>query len=411
MSDRIADIVMIGGGLASAKAAESLREAGYDGRLTLIAEEAHRPYERPPLSKGVLAGTVTPDTVYVHDAGFYAARDIDLLTGDAVSDIDRHAGKVTTRSGQALPFDRLLLATGARPRQLPLPERDPDGVATLRTLDDARALARRLRESGHVTVVGAGWIGCEVAAAACELGAEVTMIDPSDTPLRRVLGARIGRVFADLHLDHGVELRLGVGVVDARGDERVEQLALSDGTTVDTDFVVVGIGAVPRTELAEHAGLTVHDGIVVDATLSSSDPRIFAAGDVARAWHPRYGRHVRIEHWANALNQGEAAAANLLGAGQAYDRLPYFFSDQYDLGMEYVGHATEQQPVVFRGTPATREFIAFWLADQRVTAAMHANVWGVVDDLKALIQSAEPVDPTRLADPHVPLADVIEPVS
>ena len=408
MTNRIHDIVIVGGGLAAGNAAETLRAKGFDDHLTLITAEPHRPYERPPLSKDVLIGEQPVATVYVHPEDFYAEHDIDLLTGDPATELDRAAGTITTKSGVRLAFDRLLLATGAEPRQLPLTDHDLHGIETLRTLDDATRLGARLREIAHVTIVGAGWIGCEVAAAARTLGADVTLVDPLQVPLQRVLGVEVGAVFADLHRDHGVELRSGVAVSGADGNGHVERVTLTDGSTVDTELVVVGIGVVPRTDLAERAGLKVDNGILADATLASSDPRILVAGDVANAGHPHYQHHLRVEHWANALNQGQTAAANLLGAGHTYDRLPYFFSDQYDLGMEYVGHATSSDQVVIRGDRDAREFIAFWLTGQRVTAAMNVNVWDVVEDLKRLIQTAQPVNPARLADPDIPLTELIK---
>jgi 3-phenylpropionate/trans-cinnamate dioxygenase ferredoxin reductase subunit len=409
MDDRINSIVLVGGGLAAATAAQTLRERGFAGQLTLVGDEPHLPYERPPLSKQVLAGTEPVETTHVRAASFYTDHGIELLTGDAVTEVDRAAGKLTTDSGRTLPFDRLLLATGASPRRLPLGEGDLDGILTLRTIDDAQRLHDELRAAEHVTIVGAGWIGCEVAAAARGQDTAVTLVDPLDAPLQRVVGPDVGAVFAGLHHDHGVDLRLGVGVSGARGGARVEQVTLTDGTTVDTGLVVVGIGVVPRTRLAERAGLRVDDGIVVDATLATEDPRIFAAGDVARAFHPGYGRDLRVEHWANALNQGRTAAANLLGDREAYDRLPYFFSDQYDLGLEYVGHADEDAEVVFRGDPGTREFVAFWVARDRVVAAMNVNVWDVVDDLKRVIAAGSAVDLAGLADPAVALADLAPP--
>jgi 3-phenylpropionate/trans-cinnamate dioxygenase ferredoxin reductase component len=399
MGDDIQRIVIVGGGLAAAKAVETVRDAGFDGALTLITEEPERPYERPPLSKGVLIGEQPVAEVYVHEPDFYRDHDIDVVVDDAAVEVDRGAARVTTASGRRLAFDRLLLATGARPRTLPLGDGDLDGITTLRTLADSRRLSDELSRAEHVTVVGAGWIGCEVAAAARTRGVAVSMVDPLSVPLERVLGREVGAIFGQLHADHGVDLRLGVGVSGASGGDRVEQVRLTDGTTIDTDLVVVGIGVVPRTELAEMAGLDVADGIVVDETLASSDPRILAAGDVAETWHPVFERHVRVEHWANALNQGTTAGRNLLGAAQVYDRLPYFYTDQYDLGMEYVGDAPDWDRVVLRGDPSTREFLAFWLRDRRVVAAMNVNIWDVTDGFKALITSQRQVEPAVLADP------------
>lgn len=407
MPDTINDIVIVGGGLAAAKAAEAAREHGYDRDLTIVTDEVHRPYERPPLSKQVLTGDADPTTAFVHGPSFYDDHDIRLVTADAAISVDAAACRVTLGSGTILPYDRLLLATGARARQLALTDRDLAGIVTLRTLDEALRLHDDLAAADHVTIVGAGWIGCEVAAAARTLGTEVTLVDPLDTPLQRVLGSEVGRVFADLHSDHGVDLRLGLGVTSADGRERVERVTLSDGSEVVTDLVVVGVGVVPRMELAEAAGLRTDNGIVTDQTLTTSDPKILAAGDVANAWHPHYGSRLRVEHWANALHQGLTAGANLLGAGQAFDRLPYFFSDQYDLGMEYVGHAAGWDQVVFRGDRENREFIAFWLQNRRVVAAMNVNVWDVADDLRALIAQGLPLDPGRLGDPDVPLTELL----
>jgi 3-phenylpropionate/trans-cinnamate dioxygenase ferredoxin reductase subunit len=404
MADTVRDIVIVGGGLAAGKAAETVRAEGFDGTVTVLTEEPERPYERPPLSKGFLVGKQAADEVFVHAPRFYAEHDIALHVGDPATHIDREGGQIHTRSGRRVPFDRLLLATGATPRRLPLG--DLDGIVVLRTLADSRMLAERLRSVRHVTVVGAGWIGCEVAAAARTLGANVTMIDPLELPLVRVLGADVGRVFRDLHHDNGVDLRLGVGLAGVDGTGTVERVTLDDGATLDTELVVLGVGVTPRVELAEQAGLEIGDGVVADQTLTTADPRILVAGDIANAWHPLLQRHLRVEHWANALNQGKTAGRNLIGAGEPYERLPYFFSDQYDLGMEYSGLADASDRVVFRGAVAEREFIAFWIRDGRVVAGMNVNVWDVVEDIQALIRSGATVDPDALADPDVPLADL-----
>ncbi len=402
MTDQINDIVLVGGGLAAARAATTLREEGYDGRITLFAEEPHLPYERPPLSKDLLSDPAQPGP-FVQSADWYDDHDVVVHLGDPVTEVDRAAAVVRARSGREAPFDRVLIATGSEARTLPLPGAGLDGVRVLRTLDDSRGLADDLRAVAHVTVVGAGWIGCEVAAAARQLGVEVTMVDPVDAPLARVLGPTIGTVFADLHRAHDVDLRLGRGVAHLHGDGRIQSVSLDDGQQIATDLVVVGIGAVPRVALAEKAGLTVADGVVVDATLQTDDERIFAAGDVASAWHPALGQHLRVEHWANALNQGNTAGRNLLGAGEAYDRVPYFFSDQYDLGLEYSGHAHPDDDLVVRGSLDERSFVAFWLRDDRVTAGMNVNVWDVTDGIQSLIRSAARVDRGALRDPDVAL--------
>jgi 3-phenylpropionate/trans-cinnamate dioxygenase ferredoxin reductase subunit len=398
--------VIVGAGLAGAKAAETLRTEGFDGRVVLVGAEPERPYERPPLSKGYLRAETARDEAHVHDEAFYRVHDIDLLTGTVASGIDATASEVVLTGDQRLRFDRLLLTTGAVPRRLTIPGADLDGVHYLRDLRDADLLRERLAAGGRVAVVGAGWIGAEVAASARQMGNDVTVIGPGSVPLERVMGERVGAVYRDLHLDHGVTFALGTGVDAFEGHGRVEAVRTRDQQVIGCDVVVVGIGVKPDTALAEQAGLTVDDGVVVDQRLRSSVPTIFAAGDVANAYHPLYARHVRVEHWANALNQGPAAARSMLGTGEPYARVPYFFSDQYDLGMEYSGLAQGTDEVVFRGDPASREFIAFWLHDGVVAAAMNANVWGVTDVLQGLTRSRARVEPARLADPSVALADL-----
>jgi 3-phenylpropionate/trans-cinnamate dioxygenase ferredoxin reductase subunit len=398
-------LTIVGAGLAGAKAAEAARDIGFDGRIVLVGEEATSPYERPPLSKEILRGERPPEAARVHPDGFYADQAVELADGQAVR-LDLASRRVQLDNGERLPFDRLVLATGAAPRRLTAPGSDLPGVHYLRTLEDARLLGDAIRAAGRVAVVGAGWIGSEVAASARQMGAEVVLVDPALVPLHRVLGPRIGGVFRDLHADHGVELRLGVGVRELRGTERVDAMVLDDGRTEPADVVVVGIGVTPRTELAEAAGLRVDDGVVVDEHLHAGEG-VYAAGDVANAWHPHYGRHLRVEHWANALHQGVTAGHNATGNVDVYDRLPYFFSDQYDLGMEYVGHAAPGDEVVVRGDLGAREFVAFWRRDGVVTAAMNVNVWDIVDDLRALVASRRPIEPAVLADPAIRLADLV----
>jgi 3-phenylpropionate/trans-cinnamate dioxygenase ferredoxin reductase subunit len=399
-------LVVVGSSVAGAKAAEGARTAGFDGRVVLIGDEHELPYERPPLSKAVLRGEAAPETARVHDEDYYKDHDIELLAGRRVTGLDARSDERHVRldGDEPLRFTTAVLATGAEPRRLDVLGADLDGVHHLRSLDDSRRLGDAIRRARRVAVIGAGWIGSEVAASARQMGADVVLVDPAPVPLRRVLGDEIGEVFRRLHADHGVDLRLGNGVVELRGSGTVEQVVLRDGAIEPADVVVVGIGVAPRAGLAAEAGLRVDDGVVVDERLESSVPGVFAAGDVASAWHPHYGRRLRIEHWANALNQGLAAGANAAGAGESYTRLPYFFSDQYDLGMEYVGYADPGDDVVVRGSLADREFIAFWHRDGVVAAAMNVNVWDVVEDLKAIVAAGRPVNPGRLADPAVELA-------
>ena len=399
--------VIVGASLAGAKAAQTLRHEGFKGRLVLVGTEDARPYERPPLSKDYLRGEAGRDRIYVHDESFYAEHDIELRPGRTAIDMSPWLKEVALDDGERLRYDRLLLATGAEPRRLAIPGGELDGVHYLRSVEDSDALRERLDHGGTVVVVGAGWIGAEVAASARQRGLQVILVAPDQVPLERVLGREVGGVYRDIHADHGVRMLLGTRVEAFEGDGAVERVRTSDGRHLECDFVVVGIGVQPRTQLAARAGLAIGDGILVDERLQTSAPGVFAAGDVAGAQHPFYRERIRVEHWANALRQGPAAARNMLGAAEPYDCLPYFFSDQYDVGMEYSGFARTWDRVVFRGDPASREFIAFWLAGDRVLAGMNMNVWDVVDPIQRLIRDRTPVDDWRLSDPDVPLDQLI----
>ena len=401
--------VIAGASLAGAKAAETLRAEGFDGRLVMIGAERERPYERPPLSKDYLRGESPREQVYVHEAGFYGEHEIELLLGRTVTSVDTSASQVALDDGERLGYDRLLLATGAEPRRLSIPGGELEGVLYLRRVEDSDALRARLDRGGSVVVVGAGWIGAEVAASARQRGLDVTVVEPASVPLERVLGAELGAVYRDIHADHGVKLLLGTGVEAFEGSAAVERVRTSDGRELECDFVVVGVGVQPRVQLASAAGIAVGDGILVDEHLQTDAAGVFAAGDVAGAWHPFYGERIRVEHWANALNQGPAAARNMLGRPEAYDTLPYFFSDQYEVGMEYAGFARSWDRVVFRGDPASREFIAFWMVGDRVVAGMNVGVWDVTDQIQRLIRQRAAVDDRRLADADVPLDELAPP--
>ena len=399
--------VIVGASLAGAKAAETLREDGFDGRLVLIGAEQDRPYERPPLSKEYLRGEVGRDKVYVHEESFYADQRIELLLGRTVVSVDTSAEEVALDDGERLRYDRLLLTTGAEPRRLEIPGAELDGVVYLRSVESSDALRERLDRGGTVVVVGSGWIGSEVAASAKQKGLAVTIVDPMSVPLERVLGPEVGGIYGEIHRDHGVRTLMGTGVEAFEGDGKVERVRTSDGQVLDCDFVVVGIGVQPRTELGAQAGLTVGDGILVDERLQTSAPGVFAAGDVAGHQHPFYGERIRVEHWANALNQGPAAARAMLGGEAPYDELPYFFSDQYDIGMEYSGYAPAWDEVVLRGEPVSAGFMAFWIRDGRVAAGMNVNVWDVNPQVQALIRSRLAVDLRALADPGTSLESLI----
>jgi 3-phenylpropionate/trans-cinnamate dioxygenase ferredoxin reductase subunit len=395
--------IVAGAGFAAAKAVETLREEGFDGRLILIGDEPERPYERPPLSKDYLRGDAGRETIYVHTERFYAEHDVELRLGRRAAELDLGERELVLDDGEWLRYDRLLLTTGAEPRRLAIPGAELDGVLYLRSVADCDALRERLDRGGSVVVVGAGWIGSEVAASARTRGLDVTVLDPQSVPLERVLGRELGAIYRDIHLDHGVRMRLGTGVEAFEGAGAVERVRTSEGDAIDCDFAVVGVGVIPRTQLAAQAGIATGDGILADEQLRTSAPEVFAAGDVVSAHHPFYGERIRVEHWANALEQGPAAARNMLGRALAYERLPYFFSDQYDVGMEYTGYAPTWDRVVFRGDPAAREFIAFWLAGDRVVAGMNVNVWDVVDPIQRLIRERVAVDDRRLADPDIAL--------
>jgi len=410
--------VIIGASLAGAKAAEALRDDGFTGSIVLLGTETELPYERPPLSKAYLLGQADKSSIYVHEEHWYAGHGVDLRLGTTAGAVDRAARRVSLDGGGSLGYDRLLLTTGAQPRVLPVPGAGLDGVHYLRTASDSEALATALApvpgEDTNVVIVGGGWIGLEVAAAAREKGGAVTVLETEPTPLHRQVGPELGLVFADLHRDHGVEFRLGEGASELIGEAgRVTAVRTTGGAELPADVVVVAIGAAPDVTLAAAAGLETGDGVLTDAMLATSDPDIFAAGDVASHIHPLLGRRVRVEHWANALHSGPAAARSMLGQRVPYDRVPYFFSDQYDLGMECSGlpEPGHYDEVLYRGDVGQREFIAFWLQGGAVVAGMNVNVWDVTGDIQALIRAGfagHAVDPARLSDPDVPLGSLLD---
>ena len=408
-------MVIVGASLAGAKTAQALREDGWDGPIELVGAEHDLPYERPALSKGFLQGKEERDKLFVHESGaWYVENQVGLRLGRTAVAVDRESHTVRLDDGTDLSYGKLLLATGSTPRRLDVSGGDAKNLCYFRTLEDSQRTRDQLIPGSRLTIVGAGWIGLEVAAAAREKDVEVTVLEALEQPLLRVLGPEVGARFATLHREHDVDLRLGVGVEsfalqDVDGVEQATRVRLADGTEIEADHILVAVGAAPNTGLAEAAGLEVANGVVVDATLRTSDPDVFAAGDVASAWHPFYEESIRVEHWANALNQPKIAAASMMGVTDLkYDRLPYFFTDQYDLGMEYVGYipASGYDQVVFRGDPDSGAYMAFWLAAGKVLAGMNANVWDVVDEVRNLILGRATVDLARLQNPVVPLAEV-----
>jgi 3-phenylpropionate/trans-cinnamate dioxygenase ferredoxin reductase component len=398
--------VIVGAGMAGGKAAETLRGEGFDGRIVLVGAEAHRPYERPPLSKDYLRGESETPAWLQEDEGWYAANDVELRTSSVVQSIDADGKTVVLSGGERIDADRVLLATGGEPRSLPVPGGDLDGVHLLRTIEDSNAIRGVIESGGRLVVIGGGWIGCEVAASARQKGMDVTLVESLELPLLRVLGPELGAFYRDVHADQGVDLRFGAGVEAIEGAGRAERVKLADGSTIDCSAVVVGIGVAPRVDLVKDI-VRIDNGVVVDERLQSSVEGIFACGDIANAAHPVFGRHVRVEHWANALEQGPAAARSMLGQDVSYDKVPYFFSDQYDVGMEYAGlHDPGSDEVVIRGDVGSREFIAFWLRGDTLVAGMNVNVWDVSDPIQALVHARASVDRARLADPDVPVDEV-----
>ena len=394
--------------MAGARAVEAARGAGFAGPITLLAAEDEAPYERPALSKGFLAGGKSAEDTLALPLDWYAEHDVDLRTGSEAVQLDLAARMVGLADGSAIGFDKLLLATGAEPTRLDVPGAADVELLYLRTLDDARALKAALDVGGRrVAVIGGGWIGLEVAAAARNAGNEVVVIEPQPTPLHGALGPELGDLFARLHRHHGVDVRTGSGVESIAAANGAAVLSVG-GEQVDADVVVVGVGAQPRVSLAADAGLEVASGIRTDANLRTSVEGVYAAGDVVEAFSPLLQRPLRVEHWANALNTGKVAGRNMAGESVAYDRVPYFYTDQFELGMEFSGVAApgDYDRVVYRGRPESLEFIAFWLAGDRVVAGMNVNVWDVTEEIQGLIKSGRSVGVERLVDAHVPLGEV-----
>ena len=405
--------VVVGGGLAAAKAVEELRSAGYDGDVVVFGEEHHLPYERPPLSKGYLLGDDELESAFVHDPDWYDQNDVDLRLGQRVTGLDTAAKVVRTEAGDQA-YDKLLLATGSSPRHLAMADDSGAPVAYLRTIEDSQHLKETFASGTSVAIIGAGWIGLETASAARKAGADVTVLESLDLPLLRVLGPEVAQVFADLHTEHGVDLRLGVQVSAIEKADGRAVVHLADGSDVTADLVVVGIGVAPNVELAEAAGLETDNGILVDEHLGASQPDVYAAGDVANALHPVLGRRLRVEHWDTAIEQGKTAAHAMLGHAPTYDRLPYFFTDQYDLGMEYIGSVGPDgyDEVVLRGDTTAeggRTFTAFWLKGDLVLAGMHANDWDATDHLRSIV--GKRVEAVRLRDESLSLAELAKDVT
>ena len=378
--------LIVGGGLAAAKAAEELRSNDAEAKIILVTSEQNLPYERPVLSKGFLLGSEERSSAFVHDQQWYDDQHIEVRQGTTATAVDPSKHEVTLDSGEALSYDKLLLATGSEPRRLDIPGSDADGVLYLRNIEDADAIKTAIEGGKPLVVVGGGWIGLEAAAAAREHDVPVTVLELEELPLLVVLGREVAQVFADLHVEHGVQLKTKTGIASIEAtDGKVTGVTTSTGEQIEAGAVIVGIGVRPRLDLAQQAGLKTDRGVLVDKSLQSSDPDIYAAGDIAEVDHPVLGRRVRVEHWAFANDSGPVAGQAMLGQDVTFDSLPYFFTDQYDLGMEYIGLVDQGQQVEVEltGDVPGRAFQARWKSGDQVVAAMHVNMWDDgVDPLK-----------------------------
>ena len=403
-------MVIIGGGLTGATAAETLRKEGFTGPVTIVADEPEIPYQRPPLSKGFLAGKEGEDALLPLPASWYPENNVTVLTGTAATALDTAAHTITLDNGTTLQYAKALIATGAAPRHIPFPGVDLKGVYTFRTKADSIAMKELFTGGGkNVVMIGSGWIGMEIAATATELGNKVALMGLEDVPLSVAIGNELGTVFADRHKEAGVQFVLPASAAEIQGkDGTVTSVLTTTGVTLPADIVIVAVGVVPNVALAKDAGLTITNGIEVTSSLQTSAEDVFAAGDVANAMHPVTGAYARSEHWANAIASGKVAAKSMLGQAAVLDDIPYFYTDQFDLGMEYSGFGalTKDAEVVVRGSLEKREFVAFWVLEGRVVAGMNVNIWDVQDGIKALISSARTVDTAKLADPETPLEDI-----
>jgi 3-phenylpropionate/trans-cinnamate dioxygenase ferredoxin reductase subunit len=400
-------IVVVGAGQAGAWTVDTLRREGFKGRIVLIGEEAHVPYERPPLSKGILAGRQEPDSCHLHGRRHYHEIGVELVLGVRAERLDREGQKVELSNGEAVAYDRLVLATGSRVRRLSLPGVEFPGVCYLRTLDESLALGARLRDGARVVLVGGGYIGMEVAATARGRGCRVTVVELQERVMARVVPDEIGRYLEAVHRDQGAEILTGLGVEGF--ERRGEDLAVltGDGRALAADAIVVGIGIQPNVELAQDAGLEVDDGVLVDEFGRSSDPHILAAGDVARHFNPLLGRRVRLESWQNAQNQAIAVARGLCGGSAPYGEVPWFWSDQYDLNIQIAGLPEAWGTIVVRGEMAEGKFIAINLEDGLVTGAVAVNAPRDLRFARRLIETKRPVTAEVLADISVPLKKLL----
>ncbi|HVC79027.1 MAG TPA: FAD-dependent oxidoreductase [Chloroflexota bacterium] len=402
--------VIVGASLAGGRAAETLRAEGFAGHILLVGAEPDRPYERPPLSKQYLRREWSRDKVFLHPAEYYDQQHIELRLGQRVQRVATSEKRVALATGTPIAYDKLLIATGASPRRLHVPGGNLEGVEYLRTLRDADTLGATLKHTPRVLIVGASFIGSEVAASARMLGCQVTMLEAAAVPLLHALGERMGAVYAGFHRDHGVDLRLGEGIAAFRGAGRLEEAVTTSGAHIPCDLAIVGIGVAPVVDFLEGSGLAVNNGITTDELCRASQPDVFAAGDVANWWHPGLRERLRVEHFDHADNQGKAAARSMLGRGEPYAPTLYFWSDQYDLSLEYAGHATRWDQIVLRGNPDQRSFCAFYLQEGHIKACLSVNRSADLAKAQGLIAGGRAVEARQLADEGTDLAQLGQPV-
>jgi 3-phenylpropionate/trans-cinnamate dioxygenase ferredoxin reductase subunit len=392
---------IIGASLAGVRAAETLRSEGFEGRVILIGDERHLPYDRPPLSKKVLTGETTPESTTLRDATFYDGNQIELVLGSGAVALRPASREIELANGTKVVADKVLLATGGRASRLNVPGSDLDGVHVLRSMDDAVTVSAALKMGPSVVVIGAGFIGAEVAASARQVGCDVTMIESAPIPLSRVLGPEIGERYAAEHRRHGVHLFTGLGVDHIAGQGRVRSVVATDGTEFPADLVVVGVGIQPNVELAAGIGLMVDNGIVVDELCATANPAVFAAGDVANHPSLALGRRVRHEQWQHASDHGAAAAKSMLGKGEPYGGVLWFWSDQYNLNLQMAGHPDPGDHIVWRGDLDSENFCAFYLSDGQLTGAVGVNRPKDVRAVMMLMAAGLSLSPEQLADPSV----------
>lgn len=367
------EIVIVGAGQAGAQVAQSLRQGGFEGALRLIGDEAHPPYQRPPLSKKFLAGEIGAEGLWLRPPAFYTTNTIDHIPNTSVVGIDRSAKRVLLENGDTISYGKLVLATGTKARLLPIKGSDKDGVVTLRSIGDVDAIRDRLSKSQNLVIIGAGYIGLEVAAVARALGKDVCVIEAQDRPMKRVVSETVSGFFAKLHSDNGVQLRLNTGIEALEGGEAVESIKLSNGDSVPADLVLVAVGAEPNDQLAADAGLDTDNGVLVDGAAQTSDPDIYAVGDCTRFYSGRYSRSVRMESVQNAIDQAKIAAQALLGQNVDYDPLPWFWSDQYEIKLQIAGLSEGYDKTIVVGDPAAKKFYVAYLKENALIAVDSIN--------------------------------------